>query len=294
MSSAGYRGRFAPSPTGPLHLGSLLAALASWLDARQHGGQWLVRIEDLDPARERAGAAELQLAQLAACGLHSDLPVLRQSQRQSLYRAAVERLLAAGRAFECSCSRSDLLADGGIHRGCRVPLRSDRRAIRLRADRQPIQVFDRRLPPLTQTLELDCGDFVLQRIEGYYAYQLAVVVDDADQGITDVVRGADLYSSTARQLALQQALALPTPRYLHLPLLRDASGAKLSKSDAATAVDPATPLLALQRVWQLLGQDPQWTAGVVSVGEFLATSERAFAVKQVPLPTVADRSSAAV
>ena len=252
-----YRGRFAPSPTGPLHLGSLLAAFGSWLLARHAGGQWLVRIEDLDPPREIPGAAAQQLAALAAFGLVSDQPPLRQSDRHPLYRAALDRLLATGAAFACACSRSELAAQHGIHRRCVASAARARPACRLRvADAATVAFQDGLQGRVEQDVAAEVGDFVLLRADGLWAYQLAVVVDDADQGITDVVRGADLLDSTPRQILLQRALGLPTPRYLHLPLVLDAHGHKLSKSGAALAVDPANPLPALRHCWSLLGQDP--------------------------------------
>ncbi|GAB3516683.1 tRNA glutamyl-Q(34) synthetase GluQRS [Pseudoxanthomonas daejeonensis] len=252
----GYRGRFAPSPTGPLHMGSLLAALGSWLLARQAGGEWLVRIEDLDPPREVPGASDLQLATLAAFGLEPDQPPVRQSDRHALYRDALDRLLAAGHAFPCSCTRSDLTTQGGIHRQCVATVPRPHPAFRLRVHDAGLTSFEDGLQgEVRQDVASEVGDFVLLRADGYWAYQLAVVVDDAAQGITDVVRGADLLDSTPRQILLQRALDLPTPRYLHLPLVLDADGRKLSKSSAALPVDPADPLPALRLCWALLGQD---------------------------------------
>lgn len=254
MPSLPYRGRFAPSPTGPLHFGSLLAAFGSWLLARHAGGQWCVRIEDIDPPRAEAGASERQLRTLASFGLVSDLPILRQSDRAAHYTAALTALLETGRAFECSCSRADLARMGGIHHACVAPLGA-RRAVRLRVPPQPPVGFDDGLQgPVLQDVHAAVGDVVLRRADGYWAYQLAVVVDDAAQAITDVVRGADLLDSTPRQLLLQRALGLPQPRYLHLPLILDAEGRKLSKSHAAPALDDADPLPALRAAWQALGQ----------------------------------------
>ncbi|MEA9578984.1 tRNA glutamyl-Q(34) synthetase GluQRS [Xanthomonas nasturtii] len=249
-----YRGRFAPSPTGPLHFGSLLAAFGSWLLARHAGGQWCVRIEDIDPPRAEAGASKRQLRSLAAFGLISDLTVIRQSDRDAQYTGAIAALLEAGLAFECSCSRADLAEMGGIHHACVAPL-GDRRAVRLRVPPQAPVGFDDALQGhVRQDVYADVGDVVLRRADGYWAYQLAVVVDDALQGITDVVRGADLLDSTPRQLLLQRALDLPQPRYLHLPLILDADGRKLSKSHGAPALDDADPLPALRAAWQALGQ----------------------------------------
>jgi len=253
----GYRGRFAPSPTGDLHAGSLLAAFGSWLLARRAGGEWLVRIEDLDRPREVAGATTRQLAALEAFGLRPDGPVLRQSERGGHYQAALERLLSAGLAFECHCSRADVEAAGGTHRHCVASATRPDPAIRLRVPDGAVIAFDDAIRgPFEQDVATAAGDFVLRRADGPWAYQLAVVVDDADQGITDVVRGADLLDSTPRQVLLQQMLGLPTPRYAHLPLVRDVDGRKLSKSSAASPVDPADPLPALRRAWATLGQEP--------------------------------------
>lgn len=257
MSPAPYRGRFAPSPTGPLHAGSLLAALGSWLLARHAHGEWLLRIEDLDPPREMPGAARAQLELLEIMGFSSDLPVLWQHTRSAAYAAALDTLLASGLAFECHCSRADLAATGGIHRHCVARRRRPDPAVRLRVPGDCIVTFDDGLQgPQRQHVGHEVGDFVLRRADGLWAYQLAVVVDDAAQGITDVVRGADLLDSTPRQILLQRALDLPTPRYLHLPLLLDAQGQKLSKSDGADALTPATALPALRAAWRQLGQAP--------------------------------------
>jgi len=255
---AGYRGRFAPSPTGDLHAGSLLAALGSWLYARRAGGRWLVRIEDVDRGREVPGAATRQLATLQAFGLRADEPVQRQSGREHLYRAALEDLADRGLAYPCWCSRSDLAHTGGIHRACvRAPDPTRAPAIRLRvADGTRIAFVDDIQGAQVQDVDRDVGDFVLFRADGLWAYQLAVVVDDADQRIGHVVRGADLLDSTARQILLQQALGLPTPGYAHLPLIVDANGRKLSKTDAAHPLDPAAPLPALGDAWRALGQRP--------------------------------------
>lgn len=251
-----YRGRFAPSPTGDLHFGSLLAAFGSWLLARHAGGKWLVRVEDVDPPREVAGAARRQLDALSCFGLHSDEPIVYQSQRSAFYQAALDDLVARGLAFECHCSRGDLAASGGVHRKCIAKARRPDPAIRLRVPDGTVVAFDDGLQgPQAQDVAAEVGDFVLRRTEGYWAYQLAVVVDDAAQGMTDIVRGADLLDSTPRQIVLQRALGLPTPRYLHLPLVVDAAGRKLSKSDAALPVDPQQPLPALNAAWRALGQN---------------------------------------
>lgn len=268
--SAPYRGRFAPSPTGPLHAGSLLAAFGSWLLARAARGEWLVRIEDIDPPREVPGAADAQLAALSAFGLVADRPPVRQSERHPLYRAALDRLVEAGLAFPCACSRSELAAQSGIHRRCVGPASRRTPAWRLRVPDGSVVAFEDGLQgPVVQDVAAEVGDFVLLRADGCWAYQLAVVVDDADQGITDIVRGADLLDSTPRQILLQRALGLPTPRYLHLPLVLDPEGRKLSKSSAAQPVDPADPLPALRRAWEQLGQDPAPLEGAGSVDALL-------------------------
>lgn len=272
-----YRGRFAPSPTGPLHFGSLLAALGSWLMARRAGGEWLVRIEDLDPPREVPGAAQAQLRTLHAFGLVPDGDVLHQSSRGDAYQAALDRLLASGDAFTCHCSRADLAAVGGIHRTCVAGARRPDPAVRLRVpDGMSIGFQDCIRGPVRQRLDLEVGDFVLRRADGPWAYQLAVVVDDADQGITEVVRGADLLDSTPRQIFLQQRLGLPTPAYAHLPLARGRDGRKLSKSCAARPVDDGDPVPALRRAWAALGQDPAVLAGVRSPEAVLAAALCAF------------------
>ena len=276
-----HRGRFAPSPTGPLHAGSMLAALGSWLLARQAGGEWLLRIEDIDPPREVAGAASDQLRTLAAFGLHHDGEIARQSRRGHLYRDALDRLLVRGQAFECHCSRSELAASGGIHRQCVATAPRADPAIRLRvADGCEIAFEDAVHGRIVQRVDRDVGDFVLLRADGLWAYQLAVVVDDAEQGITDVVRGADLLDSTPRQILLQQRLGAPTPRHVHLPLLLDAAGRKLSKSDAARPVDGNDPMPTLHMLWALLGQAQLPACDTPQ--QFLAAALPAFRLERVP------------
>jgi glutamyl-Q tRNA(Asp) synthetase len=293
-----YTGRFAPSPTGTLHAGSLVAALASWLDARAHGGRWLVRIEDVDTPRCVPGADAAILTQLATVGLLPDAPPLWQSQRGALYEQALGQLVAKGLAYPCACSRKDIeaalqqcgrqktrhsaLAYPGT---CRQGLHGRQaRAWRLHTgycgrlsanwasnqalapvdtaqaattfianDGATVQWNDRRLGAQTQDVEHEVGDFVLLRADGLWAYQLAVVVDDAAQGITHVVRGEDLADNTARQVLLQQALQLPTPRYLHTPLVLGANGEKLSKQNGAQPLDLADPLAALRAAAAALG-----------------------------------------
>ena len=283
-----YRGRFAPSPTGPLHLGSLLAAFGSWLMARHAQGEWWIRIEDLDPPREVPGTADAQLRTLAGFGLVSDGPVVRQSARHALYRDALDRLLAADRAFACTCSRSDLAAVDGIHRVCvrnagRGKAARSAAAIRLRVADNAVVGFEDTLHGfVSQHVATSVGDVVLQRADGFWAYQLAVVVDDAEQGITHVVRGADLLDSTPRQILLQRALGLPIPAYLHLPLIVDDSGAKLSKSLAALPVDGDDPLPALRLAWCALGQRPGMLDGLGSVARLLSGASAEFDPSVIP------------
>jgi len=278
-----YRGRFAPSPTGPLHLGSLVAALGSWLHARARGGEWRVRIEDVDRTREVPGAADAQLEALRRFGLHWDGEVVRQSDRDGLYQAALEELLGRGLAFECHCSRSDLEPAGGIHRACVASAPRDIPAIRLRVPDDTVVTFDDAVHGhLMQRLDAEVGDVVLRRADGCWAYQLAVVVDDAAQGITDIVRGADLLDSTARQIFLQRALGVPTPRHTHLPLILDDEGRKLSKSLAALPLDAADPLPALSVAWAALGQETGLVGGCGNVDGWLARATTAFDESRLP------------
>ena len=291
-----YRGRFAPSPTGPLHAGSLVAALASWLDARAHGGAWLVRIEDVDAPRCVAGAAEHILAQLAGCGLLPDEAPWRQSQRGAAYAAALAKLAAAGQAYPCGCTRSDIaraLAASGVQRprhgeavypgSCR-PERGGlagraARSVRLRLDEgETVAWSDRRLGAQAQDVARAVGDFVLHRADGLWAYQLAVVVDDAAQGITDVVRGADLADNTPRQIALQRRLALPRPRYLHVPLVLGPDGEKLSKHNGAAPLDTVDPLAALRAAGAVLGLAVE----APDAGTWLAGAVRAWQARWAP------------
>jgi glutamyl-Q tRNA(Asp) synthetase len=250
-----YRGRFAPSPTGQLHFGSLVAAVGSWLYARHAGGQWLVRMEDIDPPREVAGAAAGILAALPAFGLVADAPPLFQSQRIAAYDVAFEQLRAAGQLFPCWCSRSELAAGGGLHRDGQCIAATDPErppAWRLRVPDIEVDFDDALRGPQHESLRESVGDFVIRRAEGFYSYQLACVVDDAFQGVTEVVRGSDLLDSTARQIWLQRCLGLPTPAYRHLPLVMGADGRKLSKSEQASPVDPANPLPALRQALTFL------------------------------------------
>lgn len=266
-----YKGRFAPSPTGLLHAGSLVAALASWLDARAQGGRWLVRIEDVDTPRCVPGADTLILQQLAACGLVSDEPVVWQSRRGALYQQALDRLLSEGQVYPCGCSRKDIEAalqaqglararhHSAVYPGTCRPDHGGLQGKPARAWRFDVGApgelhwHDRHLGPQNQNVATEVGDFVLLRADGLWAYQLAVVVDDAEQGITHVVRGEDLADNTARQILLQQALALPTPAYLHTPLVLGDNGEKLSKQNGAQALDLGDPLAALGHAAAVLG-----------------------------------------
>lgn len=270
--TAPYRGRFAPSPTGPLHAGSLVAALASWLDARAHGGAWIVRIEDVDTPRCIPGADQLILRQLAVCGLHSDEPVVWQSQNGTLYQQALDQLIANGHAYPCGCSRKDIEAalqarglnrerhHAAVYPGTCQPEHGGlqgkpARAWRLRVNdaNSVVHWTDRRLGPQTQNVATEVGDFVLKRADGLWAYQIAVVVDDAAQGITHVVRGIDLADNTPRQILLRQALGLPTPSHLHTPLVLGENGEKLSKQNGARALDLTDPVAALNQAAGCLG-----------------------------------------
>ncbi len=291
---AGHVGRFAPSPTGALHAGSLVAALASWLDARAHGGRWLVRIEDVDTPRCVPGAAEHILMQLAACGLVADDTPVWQSKRSDLYKAALDRLLVAAWAYPCGCTRSDiaqtLRARGSarprhhelVYPGtCRSGLHGKpARAVRLLAAQstsQPnaaltVDWHDRRLGAQKQDISHAVGDFVLQRADRLWAYQLAVVVDDAAQGITHVVRGEDLADNTPRQIHLQRCLGHATPAYLHTPLVLGANGEKLSKQNGAQALALDRPLQTLREAGTALEVHVEGT----SVAQWLAAAVQAW------------------
>ena len=253
-----YVGRFAPSPTGPLHLGSMLAAVGSFLQARSNDGAWLVRIEDIDPPREVPGAARGQLETLARFGLSSDAPVVYQSRSSDMHSAALQRLRAAGLAFDCACSRRDLPSSGIYPGTCRegIPAGKTARSVRFRVPEQPVELVDRVFGPLSQTLPETCGDFVIRRADGLFAYQLAVVVDDIAIGATEIVRGYDLLESSPRQQALFEALAAPVPGWMHLPLVVDKAGKKLSKSTGADPVQHARPASTLALVLEALGHRP--------------------------------------
>jgi glutamyl-Q tRNA(Asp) synthetase len=274
LDSESHCGRFAPSPTGPLHFGSLVAAVGSYVDARAHGGRWLARIEDLDPPREQPGAADAILATLEACALEWDGEVLRQSRRGDHYRAALARLAAGRATYPCACSRREiadsLLAFDGAARGaagegtvypgtCRWGLRAGRspRSVRFRVGDAHVEFVDAVQGPCAQDLAREVGDFVLVRADGLVAYQLAVVIDDAAQGVTSVVRGADLLDSTPRQIALQRALGVPTPAYLHVPVAVAPTGEKLSKQTHAAPIAREHASAALCAALAFLGQSPE-------------------------------------
>lgn len=286
----GYRGRFAPSPTGPLHFGSLVAALGSCLDARSNGGEWLVRMEDVDEPRCSPSVADGMLRTLERLGFEWDGEVMVQSRRKARYGELLERLKAAGLAYPCGCTRRELadsaLAPDGaaIYPGtCRNGLLPGKsaRSWRLRVEGAAIAFDDAVQGPMRQDLEREAGDFVLRRGDGYFAYQLAVVADDADQGITHIVRGADLLDSTARQIFLQRCLGFPTPEYAHLPVAVNSSGEKLSKQTLAAAVDEAAPEAALRAALRFLGQPTPPKADVRDVWGWAIAHWRLDAVPRV-------------
>jgi glutamyl-Q tRNA(Asp) synthetase len=322
--ASGYKGRFAPSPTGPLHAGSLVAALASWLDARAHHGRWLVRIEDVDTPRCVPGADRVILEQLACCGLVPDEAPVYQSQRGALYQNALDPLVAHGLAYPCACTRQDIaqaLAASGqprerhgelVYPGtCRSGLHGRtahawrfltqnyvpnpdsaqsgraQAAINLIAPdatatataQAEVAWFDRRLGAQAQDVGHEVGDFVLKRADGLWAYQLAVVVDDAAQGITDIVRGEDLADNTARQILLQRALGLPQPRYLHTPLVLGPNGEKLSKQNGAQPLDTAHPLTLLAQAGKTLGLEIERMASAQTPADWLQLALPLWATK---------------
>jgi glutamyl-Q tRNA(Asp) synthetase len=252
-----YIGRFAPSPTGELHFGSLLAAMASFLEARKAAGSWLLRMEDLDKPREIAGSADLIISELARWGMHSDSTLLYQSQRNAAYQAACEVLIEQDQAYWCGCSRSEL-SESGIYPGtCStgLPRGKKPRALRLRTADCAIEFEDGIQGPFSQQLQQECGDFVIWRADGLFAYQLAVVVDDAFQQVTDIVRGADLLDSTPRQIWLQRCLGLPQPRYAHIPVVVQADGRKLSKRIQSDPLRASDRLRSLRLALQFLGHE---------------------------------------
>ncbi|SFB51225.1 glutamyl-Q tRNA(Asp) synthetase [Pseudomonas sp. NFIX10] len=279
-----YIGRFAPTPSGHLHFGSLVAALASYLDARAVDGRWLLRMEDLDPPREEPGAQAAILKALESYGFEWDGEMVRQSERHDAYAPVINRLFSQGLAYACTCSRKQLEAYRGIYPGlCRnAGHGTEDAAIRLRVPELEYHFTDRVQGEFRQHLGREVGDFVIRRRDGLYAYQLAVVLDDAWQGVTDIVRGADLLDSTPRQLYLQELLGLPQPRYLHVPLITQPDGHKLGKSyrSPPLAADQATPLLL--RALRALGQQPGLELDDASPGELLAWGIRHWDAGKIP------------
>lgn len=283
-------GRFAPSPTGPLHFGSLVAAVASWLDARAAGGEWHLRIEDVDTTRTVPGAEDAILRQLEAFGLAWDGPIVRQRERTDRYRDALGQLDRAGLAFACRCSRKEIAdsavqgVDGAIYpgtcRGANIPA-GEPVAVRFRAPGGATVIHDRLQGDITQNLALDVGDFVVRRRDGLFAYQLAVVVDDADLGVTGVVRGADLLDSTPRQVALQRALGFATPSYLHVPVATR-KGEKLSKQTLAPAVSTDQSSSAIRAALAFLGQDIVDTSAATTSAELLFMAKKRWDPGRIP------------
>ncbi|MCU7916045.1 MAG: tRNA glutamyl-Q(34) synthetase GluQRS [Candidatus Thiodiazotropha sp. (ex Gloverina cf. vestifex)] len=285
-----YRGRFAPSPTGPLHFGSLVAALGSYLDARSHQGEWLLRMEDLDRTREIKGAADRILLTLDEFGFTWDGPVVYQSQRTEAYEAALQTLIRKGLAYRCSCSRKEIAQiaqrgkEGPIYPGtCRNSLKKyrDTHSIRLLTRHEEIICTDQVQGPIQQNPGRELGDFIIRRSDGFHAYQLAVVVDDGWQGINQVVRGADLLMSTPRQRYLQQLLSLPKPDYAHLPLAVDTQGRKLSKQYRDAPVDSRRPLDSLLQALAFLGQ-PLPTEKPDDLSEFWTWAIEHWSLKKIP------------
>ena len=290
---APYRGRFAPSPSGPLHFGSLVAALGSYLDARAHDGEWLLRIEDVDQPRTVPGAADGMLRTLEGFGFEWDGEVIIQSRRFDLYHAALVRMQLDGDVYPCACSRSEIAAasrlssvDGGLlYPGtCRAGLADGKaaRSWRLRVPDRESTFVDRVQGQARQNLQREVGDFVLLRADGQYAYQLAVVIDDAAQGVNAVVRGADLLDSTARQIWLQQCLGLLTPSYAHLPVVVNSAGEKLSKQTQAKAVDPADGSTVLACALEFLGHPVPAEMRDVPVTDFWRWAISVWSMERVP------------
>jgi glutamyl-Q tRNA(Asp) synthetase len=286
-----YRGRFAPSPTGPLHFGSLVAAVGSYLDAKAHGGVWLVRMDDLDLSRTVPGAADLILRSLESLGMAWDEPVVYQSKRSAAYEAALKVLKKRKLIYPCACSRREIAdsavggLDGPIYSGtCRKGLLAGRaaRADRVITDNTRIELKDVIQGKIVHSLERQVGDFVVKRADGYYAYQLAAVVDDAAQGITDVVRGADLLDSTTRQIYLQQLLGYTTPRYAHLPVAVNVLGEKLSKQTLAAPIDNRELLATLNAALAFLGQDTITDADPKKMADFWKRAIAGWDLARVP------------
>ncbi|HMK14622.1 MAG TPA: tRNA glutamyl-Q(34) synthetase GluQRS [Burkholderiales bacterium] len=286
-----YRGRFAPSPTGPLHFGSLIAAVGSFLEARSRKGEWLVRIEDIDPPREEPGASDEILRTLETCGMEWDGEIVYQSTRRDAYHAALHSLRGHGLVYPCACSRREIAdsaiegIDGPVYPGtCRngLPKQRSARVWRVKTDRQLLEFTDTLQGYVAQHLETDVGDYVLYRADRVYAYQLAVVVDDAEQGITDIVRGADLLSSTPRQLYLQQLLGYSTPKYMHLPVALDSSGKKLSKQTFAPALGKGQEIPWLYHALRFLGQNPPPRLANANLNDFWTWAVLHWDAKKIP------------
>jgi glutamyl-Q tRNA(Asp) synthetase len=291
MTKHSYRGRFAPSPTGPLHFGSLVAAVGSYLDAKAHKGAWLLRMDDLDQTRTVPGTADVILRSLEALGMRWDEQVVYQSTRNEAYADALDNLKRRGLIYPCSCSRREIAdsavggIDGPVYPGtCRKGLLAGRaaRAERVLTNNTRVEFTDAIQGRIAHSLERQVGDFVLKRADGFYAYQLAVVVDDKAQGITDIVRGADLLDSTTRQIYLQQLLAYPTPRYAHLPVAVNVLGEKLSKQTLAEPIDTASPVPVLNAVLAFLGQDVIADCGPKSVADFWKRAIAGWKLERVP------------
>lgn len=280
-----YIGRFAPSPSGALHFGSLLAALASYLDARSHNGLWLLRMEDLDPAREPPGAADQILRTLEAYGLYWDGDVIYQSTRLDAYQEALKQLEQAGMTFRCTCSRKRVHALGGVYDGkCRQRTSAPQHdyAVRLKVDDTVISVADQIQGRYQQQLKTHCGDFILRRRDGLFAYQLAVVVDDAWQQVTDIVRGYDLLESTPRQIWLQSCLQLPTPRYAHLPVASNDDGQKLSKQHFSRALQLTEGAEMIQQALNFLAHPVPEELSGAAVSDILPWAIRNWDIQRVP------------
>lgn len=283
-TQAAYIGRFAPSPSGPLHFGSIIAALASFLDAKANKGLWLLRMEDIDPDREPPEAADQILRCLEQLSLHWDGDVLYQSQRLDAYAEALQTLQRSGLIYSCACTRQQIQAMGGVYDN-RCRHRDDKvtgSALRLRTKNIQVSFHDRIQGEQSQDLLYECGDFVLVRKDGLFAYQLAVVVDDAWQGVTDIVRGYDLLESTPRQLYLQQCLKYPQPRYAHIPVAINNEGQKLSKQHFADAVNPQQATELLLKALEFLGQNPDPALPDANLAELLAWAIAHWDIQAVP------------
>lgn len=283
MPRSGYIGRFAPTPSGPLHFGSIIAALGSYLQARKHQGKWLVRIEDIDQPRTKPGAEKQILKQLERLGMNWDDRILSQSKRTALYQSALEKLDSESLVFPCSCTRKEILSNPypGTCRKSPVTIKTNP-SYRLITNNSLISIKDRLQGVYSQRLETDVGDFIIKRADGLFAYHLAVVVDDAEQGVTEIVRGNDLLDSTPRQVYLQRLLGLPTPAYLHLPLAIDSAGNKLSKANEAEAANTNDPVVTLLQALSFLGQNPPTQLSSSTVESVLEWAIKNWDIKKLP------------